>query len=196
MTARSSFVTAMGMAVILTGVGYRLMGSVPAIIFAVFLIGALIPWRLTTYGRPADPDKIVIPYLLTVVFFIVHVIEEYQTQFWVAISELSGHHVPEENFLLVAAFIGPILWLTGLIFLYARTELGNYFTWAFLVAMTVSELAHFIFPLAAYGEMRYFSGLYTAVLPLFPAGWCIYQLIQQSSAPRQSGSSWPAESRK
>lgn len=179
MTARPSFAVAIGIAIVLIGIGYWLMGPVPALIFSVFLLGALIPWRLTTYGRPANPDKIVIPYLLTVVFFIVHVIEEYVTEFWAAISSLSGHHVSEGNFLFVAAFLGPILWLTGLIFLYARTELGNYFTWAFLVAMTVSELAHFVFPLVAYGEFRYFSGLYTALLPLVPAAWCAYRLVQQ-----------------
>lgn len=191
MTARSSFAAAVGLAIVLTGVGYWLMGPIPAVIFSVFLIGGLVPWRVTTYGRPADPDKIVIPYLLTVVLFVVHVVEEYMTEFWVAISNLSGHHVSEESFLLVAAFLGPMLWLTGLILLYVRTELGNYFTWAFLVAMTVSELAHFVFPIAAYGEFRYFSGLYTAILPLIPAAWCVWRLVQQGRLRQVQSSSSP-----
>lgn len=164
----------------LAGLGYALMGLLPAIIFSVFLIGGLIPWYFTSYGRPVDPRPIIVPYLLTVIFFIIHVAEEYFTEFWIEIGELGGRDVSLSQFLLVAAFIGPCLWLSGLILLCLRTEIGNYMTWAFLVAMTVSELSHFLFPFFSEGRFTYFSGLYTAALPLIPAAVCAYRMVTLS----------------
>lgn len=171
----------------LAALGYVLMGPLPALIFSVFLIGGLIPWYFTSYGRPVNPDTIVVPYLLTVIFFIIHVAEEFFTDFWTEIGDLGGRDVSLDQFLLVAAFIGPVLWLSGLILLYMRTEIGNYLTWAFLVAMTVSELSHFVFPFVSAGRFTYFSGLYTAALPLIPAAICIYRIVRLSRGyPRAS----------
>ena len=80
----------------LSAAGYILMGLIPAIIFTVFLVAGLVAWLLTTYGRPADPERIVVPYLLAVIFFIVHVFENYLTEFWVAMSAIkqSTSHFP------------------------------------------------------------------------------------------------------
>ncbi len=71
-----------------------------------FLI-SFIPWRLTTYGRPADPGPIVVPYLFAVIFFKIHVGEESLTQIWNAFSGL-GQPMSEQTFFLVAATIAPI----------------------------------------------------------------------------------------
>ncbi len=183
MGPRLSLVLVLALGIALATTGYVLMGLIPAAIFTVFLVGGLVAWLLTTYGRPADPERIVVPYLLAVIFFIVHVFEEYLTEFWVAMSELTGHEIPEFNFLVIAAFIGPVLWLTGLALFCLRTEIGNYLVWAFIVAMTISELAHVVFPFVAYGHFTYFSGLYTAILPLVPALVCAVRLVQDSRKP-------------
>lgn len=160
----------------LTGLGYVLIGPVPAAIFSVFLVGGMVAWRLTTYGIRPRPGTIVVPYLTTVILFIIHVLEEYLTGFPEAMTDLTGHAVSERNFLLVAAFIGPVIWLLSLVLFYMRKEIGNYLVWAFIVAMTVSELAHFVFPLAAGRPLTYFPGLYTAALPLIPAWIVAYRL--------------------
>jgi hypothetical protein len=181
MSARWTAVMVVCLILLLAGTGYALMGPIPAGIFTVFLIGGFVAWRFTTYGAPAAPERIVAPYLLTVILFIVHVLEEYLTGFWSAMTELTGHPISELQFMLVAAFIGPILWLLGLVLAYMRTEIGNYLMWAFFVAMTISELAHFVFPIAS-GGFGYFPGLYTAALPLVPAAVGIRRLLADVSA--------------
>ena len=71
----------------------------------------------TTYRTPIDTHKVIIPYLLTIILFIVHVYEEYITDFEVAMTHIKGFHMLERNFLTVAALVAPILWLTGAIFI-------------------------------------------------------------------------------
>lgn len=114
--------------------------------------------------------------------FIGHVGEEYVTGFWGALGSLTGREISQADFVIIAALAGPILWLLGLVLFYLRTEVGNWLVWAFVVAMTVSELAHFVFPFVAYGEFGYFSGLYTAALPLIPAWVVAVQLIRAERA--------------
>jgi hypothetical protein len=183
MTAATTLVLVAVAGTAIVGVGYYLLGTVPAIVFAVFVLGSAVAWRWTTYGKPADPSRIVVPYLAAVILFIVHVLEEYLTEFWEAMSLMTGEPMSQRNFLLVAAFAGPVLWLVGLVLFYLRTEIGNYLAWAFFVAMTISELAHFVFPFAAYGRFQYFPGMYTAALPLIPAWIGVYRLIQESRRP-------------
>ena len=90
-------------------IAYILMGKIPAIIFSVASVGGLVLWLFTTYKTPIDPFKVIIPYLVTVIFFILHVYEEYLTDFEIAITDIFGFHVPEENFLTVAAFLAPAM---------------------------------------------------------------------------------------
>ena len=51
--------------------------------------------------------------------------------------------------------------------------------------MMLSEPSHFIFPFASEGRFTYFSGLYTAALPLVPAALCAYRIVRQSRDARQ-----------
>lgn len=183
MGAKGTLILTLVFACVMVLVGYLLMGPVPAAIFAVFLFGGVGLWRFTTYGRPVAPDRIIVPYLLTVMLFIIHVLEEYLTGFHTAISDLTGHNVSEQNFLIVAGFIGPLLWLSGLALFYLRTEIGNYLVAAFFVAMILSELAHFAFPIAAGEPFGYFPGLYTAILPLIPAAVALYRFVEEAKSP-------------
>lgn len=160
-------------------VSFYLMGIVPMIVFSIFLIGGFIAWAKTTYQVPINPNKIIIPYLLSVIFFIIHVYEEYLTDFSGAISELSGFHIPEKNFLLVAAFAAPILWLSGAVLLLKQNPFGYYLTWGFFIAMVYSELAHFVFPFVNDGKFEYFPGMYTALLPLIPALYGIHIMLDE-----------------
>lgn len=150
---------------------YMLLGSVPAVVIGVATIGGLILWLATTFHYPIDPQLVIVPYLLTVIFFIAHVYEEYLTNFEVAMTDITGFHVLERNFLTVAAFFGPILWLSGAILILKRKEMGYYFLSLFYVAMTIAELSHFVFPFLEDGTFHYVSGMYTAAIPLIPAGY-------------------------
>jgi len=156
-----------------------LLGKIPAIVFSVASIGGLIFWLLTTYKTPIDTKKIIVPYLLAVLFFIIHVYEEYLTDFEVAMTDITGFHMLEMNFLTVAAFVAPALWVTGAILLIRKTHVGYYFLSFFFIAMTMAELAHFVFPFLEDGTFHYVSGMYTAALPLVPAGYGMYVTIKE-----------------
>ncbi len=158
---------------------YFLMGKIPAVVFSVASIGGFVLWLFTTYKTPIDPLRVIIPYLFTVILFIIHVYEEYLTDFEVAVTDIFGFHVPEENFLTIAAFLAPAMWVAGAILLLKKTQLGYYFLSFFIVAMTMAELAHYIFPFMEYGTFHYVSGMYTAALPLIPAAYTLIITLRE-----------------
>lgn len=157
------------------GMALVLLGSLPAVIFTVASVGGFVLWLLTTYRTPIDTGRIIVPYLITIILFIVHVYEEYITDFEVAMTDITGFHMLERNFLTVAAFVAPIIWITGAILLIKQTHIGFFFLSFFYVAMMLAELSHFIFPFLEDGTFHYVSGMYTAAIPLIPAvyGFCI-----------------------
>ncbi len=173
------------------GMALVLLGQIPAVIFSVASVGGFILWLATTYRTQIDTQKVIVPYLMTILFFVVHVYEEYVIDFEVAMTDITGFHMLERNFLTVAAFVGPIIWITGAILLIKRTHIGFYFLSFFYVAMMMAELPHFIFPFLEDGTFHYVSGMYTAAIPLIPAGYGFYitmreirrtRLTQQGSA--------------
>jgi hypothetical protein len=83
----------------------------------------------------------------------------------------------------VAAFVAPILWLSGAVLLLKGTDVGYYMLSFFFVAMTISELAHFVFPFLD-GTFGYNPGLYTAALPLLPAGYGLHVVIRETRQAR------------
>ena len=157
--------------VALVGMALVLSGKVPAVIFSVASMGVLILWMFTTYRTPIDTQKVIVPYLLTIIFFIIHVYEEYLTDFGVVITAIFGFHMYEKNFLTVTAFVAPILWITGAILIIKKTYIGFYFLSFFFFAMMFAELLHFIFPFLGDGTFHYVSDMYPAAIPLIPAGY-------------------------
>ena len=85
----------------------------------------------------------------------------------------------ERGFLTVAGFVAPILWLIGAVLLLKRTNIGYYMLSFFFVTMTIAELAHFVFPFIEDGTFHYTSGMYTAALPLIPAGYGLYVVLTE-----------------
>ena len=168
------------------GMALVLLGKLPAVIFSVASIGGFVLWMKTTYKTPIDTQKIIVPYLLTIIFFIIHVYEEYVTDFAVAITDITGFHVFERSFLTVAAFVGPIIWITGAILLIKKTHMGFYFLSFFYVAMMFAELSHFIFPFLENGTFHYVSGMYTAAIPLIPAAYGFYITMSEIKSIRRS----------
>ncbi len=179
MRKKISVLIAVGITLGFPALGMVMMGILPAIIFTVASAGGFILWMVTTYRTPVDPQKIIVPYLLTVILFIIHVYEEYLTDFEGLVTDISGVHVLERDFLTVAAFIAPVLWLTGAVLLLKRTDLGYYILSFLFVAMTIAELSHFVFPFLEDGTFHYTSGMYTAALPLIPAWYGLYITLSE-----------------
>jgi len=169
-----SVVGALIFIVAFVGMALVLLGKIPAVIFSVASIGGFILWMFTTYRTPIDTQKVIVPYLLTIIFFVIHVYEEYITDFEVAITDIFGFHMLEKNFLTVAAFGAPIIWIMGAILIIKKTHIGFYFLSFFFFAMMFAELSHFIFPFLEDGTFHYVSGMYTAAIPLFPAAYGFY----------------------
>lgn len=164
-----------------------LLGRIPAIVFAVASIGGFVLWIATTYRTPIDGSKVIVPYLLAVMLFIVHVYEEYVTDFEVAMTDITGFHMLERDFLTVAAFAAPLLWIGGAVLILKKTQLGYYFLSFFFIAMTIAELTHFVFPFLEDGTFHYVSGMYTAALPLLPAGYGLYVTLSEVRRLRRAG---------
>jgi hypothetical protein len=173
-------------------------------------IVGLIMWYKTYLKRPLDPRIILPPFLLTVAGLEVHMIEEYLTRFGPAMSRLFNISWTERSFLLVFAFIGPALYALTALGLYYRIPLAGFLAWFIFIGPGLAEFTHFIFPLltpaiepnsladvsqvvagkAYIANMPnyfigttgryYFSGMYTAVLPMIPGVFAIYRVMKAS----------------
>jgi len=178
--ARRAVTAAVVPGVAIVGAAYPFVGAIAVAIAALFAV-SFVPWRLTSYGRPAAPEPLVIPYLITVMLFLGQVAEEYLSQVWSAFGRI-GQPMSERTFIVGAAIIAPIFWLGGLVLLCLRTEIGNWMAWVFALAMGVAEPSHLVFPFLDTGHCGYFSGLYAALL-LIPAGWYLaFRLCRVSLA--------------
>jgi len=160
-------------------IGYVLAGLIPAVVFTIAFGGGLLLYVATAWRRQFDTRKVVIPYLLTVMLFLVHTYEEYLTDFEGLLSTLGGRTVAESDFLLLVAWLAPFTWVGGAVLLVRQSAFGYYFLCAFLVAMTIAELAHFVFPFVIDGTFHYESGMYTAALPLIPAFYALFVMLRE-----------------
>src|SRR5579859_4108025 len=143
---------------------FRLFGF-PAGLFSATFAGGLVVWLSTTYSTSVDPHRFMSLYLLTVILFIVHVYEEFRSHIETVMSRLTGLHVTQQDFLTIAAFIAPVIWLTGALFVLKRWHFGEFLVSVFLFGMMFGELTHFVFPLMLDGRFHYMAGMYTCLLP-------------------------------
>src|SRR3546814_18323878 len=134
-------------------------------------------------------------------------IEEYLTGFGPAMSRLFDISWTGRSFLLVFAFMGPIIYLLTALGLYRRSPLAGFAAWFIFIGPGVAEFTHFIFPLIepairpadpniitqtvgngrlvenmrnySQGETGryYFPGLYPACLPIIPGMFGIYAVL-------------------
>lgn len=159
---------------------YFYVGRIGPIVIGGASAGGFLLYLKTGYKYRFDTSKVIVAYLLTVIFFIIHVYEEYIFGFEEIASKLSGQEVTQQNLLTFAAFIGPIMWISGAIFIIKEWAIGYYFLSFFFVAMTIAELTHFIFPFILYGEWRYTAGVATAALPLLPAWYGLFITLKET----------------
>lgn len=179
----SAVVLAFAWTMLILGLGYAAFGFWVAAIFSSGFLGGFLVW-LSMPG-PARYSEIRAPYLACLVIFVLHRIEEKTAGFFAALAELTGIPTPEilsvPVVLLVAASVGG--WLLILPLVKRGHPLGAYFAWTFFLAMGVTELAHFAFPILAGGPYGYFPGMATVVLLAPLAWWGILRLHRHSIAP-------------
>jgi len=156
-------------------VTFRLLGF-PAGLFSTTFGGGLIVWLATTYRVPVEPKKLILPHLVTVILFIVHVYEEFASHIELFMTRLTGLQVSQKDFLTIAAFIAPIVWLSGAVMMLRRWHFGYFFASVFYFGMMFGEPTHFIFPFIENGRFHYVAGMYTALLPCL-AGWYTFSVV-------------------
>jgi uncharacterized membrane protein YjjB (DUF3815 family) len=202
-----TFITAAGIQ------GYRYIGLPPVIIVGGSGIVGFILWYKTYLKYPMDP-KIILPlFLITVAALEVHMCEEYLTGFGPAMSRLFNIPWTERTFLMIFAFIGPVLYTMTALGLYYRIPIAGFIACFIFIGPGVAEFTHFIFPLLKprllpenietisqnikgtfVPDMHnywfrttaryYFSGMYTAVLPMIPGIYAIYTMIKVTRLPK------------
>lgn len=160
----------------------RVVIGFAGMLFSVTFIGGFILWQFTTFRKPIDPQKIIIPYLVTVLFFIVHVYEEYLAHVEVEMSALSGFTVSQHDFFTIAAFLSPVIWLLGLLLTLKHWQFGYFLVSTFLFGMMIGELSHFFSPFFN-GGYHYSAGLYTAIFPI-SGGWYTFGIIRKERSKR------------
>jgi hypothetical protein len=205
-----SVAAAVSFAAVIMVFGYLRIGLPPVVIVGGSSVAAMVMWIRTYLRRPVDPSVILPPFLLTVAALEAHMIEEYMSGFGPAMSRLFDISWTERSFLMVFAFLGPILYTLTALGLYYRVPLAGFLAWFIFIGPGVAEITHFIFPLlkpAILPELAqtisqqvsngrfvagmrnywirttgvyYFPGLYTAILPMVPGIIGIRRVIRAS----------------
>lgn len=206
-------------------VGYVRIGLPPVVIVGGSSVAGMVMWLRTYRAGPIDPAVMLPPFLLTVAALEIHMIEEYATGFGPAMSRLFAISWTEQSFLLIFAFIGPILYALTALGLFLRKPLAGFMAWFIFIGPGVAEVVHFVFPLLtpaidphglvavtrrfANGTVvadmpnhwiaatgrYYFPGLYTAVLPMIPGIYGIRAVLRADGARRAASSHRAGESR-
>lgn len=155
---------------LLLGVGYWSLGLATMLVFTTGFVTGVVFFVL----RPATIGFVEIkwPYIVCLVLFVVHRVEEYLSGFFDALARLTGVDKPDVTSLpvvcLVALSVGAWLFVPVLA---GRSRLGTYLAWTFFSALGITELAHvFVFPPIVGWPLQYFPGM-ASVFLLAPAAW-------------------------
>lgn len=158
----------------ISGLGFALLGNIPAILFTLGFFAGFILWFIV----PTDVtfSSIKVPYYLTFTLFIINKLEEYSFDFFPELAVFADVTVPKyasiEIYMLQAlawAFV-PLLIKRG-------NQLGYYLLWTLFTSMGFIELIHFFLPLFFTNYLGYFPGLASAVILVPAAWWGMYRLL-------------------
>jgi hypothetical protein len=195
--------------------GYLKIGLPPIIIIGGSAFIGFFFWYFTYLKEPTDP-KIILPiFILAVAGLQIHMVEEYLTGFGPAMSRLFNIPWSEKSFLMVFMMIGPIIYTLTTLGLYYRVRIAGFVAWFIFIGPGVAEFTHFIFPVIAphlepsnldnitqvingteIADMPnyyykttghyYFSGMWTAVLPMIPGIYAIYRLTKEYRSKKRA----------
>lgn len=160
--ARLGLAKAAALIALVLAVGLPTIGF-PIALFSVALLGGLAVWSLTLLRDPIAPERVIIPYLCTIALFVIHVGEEYLFHIERTLSAVSGFEISQQQFLLLAGFFAPTLWIAGAILFLRRSQIGEYIVSTFYFGMIFGEASHFAFPFQESGRFHYSAGMVTAV---------------------------------
>ncbi len=207
LSQRASLIIAIAICVIAPTIGYLKIGWPPVIIVGGAAVIGFFFWYFTYLKKPSDPKVILPIFILTVAGLQIHMVEEYFTGFGPAMSRIFNIPWTEESFLMVFMMIGPIIYTLTTLGLYYRVPLAGFVAWFIFIGPGVAEFTHFIFPLIEpqlepgnvdritqmvngvevenmpnyYYKttgMYYFSGMWTAILPMIPGMYAIFRLTK------------------
>jgi len=194
--------------VIVPTIGYLKIGLPPVIIVGGSALIGFIFWYITYLKMPTDPRIILPLFILTVAGLQIHIVEEYLTGFGPAMSRLFNIPWTEKSFLLVFALVGPTVYTLTTLGLYYKIPIAGFIAWFIFIGPGVAEFTHFIFPVLepridpsnldsitqtingtevanmpnyyfkTTGQY-YFSGMWTAVLPMITGIYAIYRLTKE-----------------
>ncbi len=189
-------------------VGYLNIGLPPVIIVGGAAFIGFFFWYFTYLRKPTNPAVILPLFVLTVAALQIHIVEEYLTGFGPAMSRLFNIPWTEKSFVMVFALVGPTIYTLTTLGLYYRVPVAGFIAWFIFIGPGFAEFTHFIFPLirpdlepenlhaitqvingTEVADMPnyyykstgqyYFSGLWTAVLPMIPGSYAIYRLTKE-----------------
>ncbi len=206
-----SLAIAIAFCIFASTLGYIKIGLQPVIIVGgAGIIGGIF-WYFTYLKKPTEPRIILPLFVLTVAGLQIHIVEEYLTGFGPAMSRLFNIPWSESSFLIIFALVGPTIYTLTTLGLYKRIPIAGFIAWFIFIGPGVMEFTHFIFPLiepqiapTAIESLTqningteisnmpnyyykttghyYFSGMWTAVLPMIPGGYAIYRLVKEHKA--------------
>jgi hypothetical protein len=149
--------------------GYRMLGPVPALLFAGGFVGGFAAWTLI----PARPrfQTFRAAFYLALALFVLHKVEEREMDFSTALAQLTGMPVPEpQSFQVYALYALASAWLLVPLLAGRGIELGFHLAWSFFASMGLVELARCVFPFFTEDGFGYFPGMVSASV-LAPAAW-------------------------
>lgn len=174
---------AFGHAAAIVILGYILLGLMPMLLFASGFIGGLLVWLV----KPQVPSfaEIRAPYILTLVLFGLHKVEEREMDFFPALATITGVTPPADGSAgAVVLYALAMMWLLVPFLLARSMPFGSYLAWTLFIAMGVVEIAHFVFPLFRTGPYGYFPGMLTAAPLAAAAWWGIWRLGNETAQSR------------
>jgi hypothetical protein len=171
--------------VLIVYLGATAIGNAPVIIIGGAAVISYIVWLLTTHKTPADPTRVLVPYLLAVGAQLIHETEEYLAGFPSQFSAL--FHLPaftEQFFVVTFLLIFSVIWILAGVGLLYKHPIANFLVWFFVIGPgLVNGIAHFIFPFLAHRV--YFPGIITVLLPTAASIVVIWQLLRLFVSQRQ-----------
>lgn len=161
--------SALAFTVAVLTLGYVLLGWVAAFLFSFGFLGGLIVWLAVPSG--VSYRDIRTPFLLSLLLFVVHKLEERYLDFFPALSQITGVPAPPSGTLLgTLLYIFAGAWLLVPWLVERELPFGYYLASTFFFAMGITELAHFVFPFFTGERYGYFPGMASVVF-LAPAAW-------------------------
>jgi hypothetical protein len=129
---------------------------------------AYAAWLATTYKRPADPQTILLLYLLALAALaaqVVHTVKGFVADFPGEIAAVFRSLLLGREVFAITVMGGfAAVWILTAVGLIYRNPFANYLLWFFIVGPgVVNTIAHVSFPFIA--RTDYFPGLITVILP-------------------------------